>query len=238
LPARAHRPLVSGLLVLGIICFGVATIVSLRTFGGQTFSIPSRSMEPTLLPGDYIAVNKSSYGYSRYSFPFAPALFKGRIFAAAAQRGDLVVFRVPRNDLDYVKRIVGLPGDRIQLRAGLLYINGVAVRREHAADFAEDTGQGFPRRVKRWRETLPNGVSYETLEERDNGPLGNTEEFTVPAGHYFMLGDNRDNSVDSRMPDEMGYIPAENLIGRIAMIFYSVNENSMPRSGRIGLAPK
>ena len=134
-------------------------------------------------------------------------------------------------------RIVGLPGDRIKMRDGQLYINGAAVARERAADFALDVGAGFPQHVRRWRETLPNGVSYETLDLEDNGPLDNTPEFTVPPDNYFMLGDNRDNSIDSRMPD-VGYVPAENLIGRIVMIFYSVNPNSTPRTDRIGLVPQ
>ena len=220
-----------------MICLGVIAIVSLRTFGAQTFSIPTHSMEPTLLPGDYIAVNKSSYGYSRYSLPFAYPLFKGRIFAGTAKRGDLVVFRVPRTDQDYVKRIVGLPGDRIQMRGGLLHINGAPVQRERLSEFAEDADQGFPKRIKRWRETLSDGVSYETLDERDDGQLNNTGVFTVPPDDYFMLGDNRDNSVDSRMP-EIGYVPAENLIGQIVMIVYSVKADSTPRTDRIGLVPK
>lgn len=236
--AAGARSRLAGFLALGLICFGVITIASLRTFGAQTFNISSRSMEPTLLEGDYIAVNKSSYGYSHYSFPFAPRLFEGRIFATTARRGDLVVFRVPRRDVDYAKRIIGLPGDRIQMRGGRLYINGTAVQRERAPDFAEETNRGFPRHVKRWRETLPTGVSYETLDEQDSGPLDDTVEFTVPPGSYFVLGDNRDNSVDSRMPDQVGYVPAENLIGRITMIFYSVKEDSTLRTERIGLVPK
>ncbi|HLH87056.1 MAG TPA: signal peptidase I [Xanthobacteraceae bacterium] len=236
--ARSVRSLLWGLLAVVLACLGVTTIVSLRSFGVQTFSLPSGSMEPTLLPGDYIAVNKSSYGYSRYSLPFAYPLFQGRIFAAAAQRGDLVVFRVPRLDQDYVKRIIGLPGDRVQMRGGQLYINGKAVARERAADFALNEGPGFPQHVRRWRETLPNGVSYETLDLEDNGPLDDTREFTVPPGNYFVLGDNRDNSLDSRMPEQLGYIPAENLIGRIVMIFFSVDANGVPRTDRIGLVPQ
>ena len=236
--AARVRSRLAGFVALGIICGGVMAIVSLRTFGGQTFSIPSRSMEPTLLPGDYVAVNKSTYGYSRYSLPFAPPLFEGRIFAAPARPGDLVVFRLPRDGLDYIKRIVGLPGDRIQMRGGLFFINDVAVRHERAPDFAENADQGFPRHIKRWRETLPNGVSYETLDEQDNGLLDDTGIFTTPPGHYFVLGDNRDNSVDSRLPDQMGYIPAENIIGQVAMIFYSVDQSSTLRADRIGLVPK
>jgi signal peptidase I len=200
--------------------------VSLRSFGVQTFSLPSGSMEPTLLPGDYIAVNKSSYGYSRYSLPFAYPLFQGRIFAAAAQRGDLVVFRVPRLDQDYVKRIIGLPGDRIQMRGGQLYINGKAVARERAADFALNEGPGFPQHVRRWRETLPNGVSYETLDLEDNGPLDDTREFTVPPGNYFVLGDNRDNSYDSRY---WGFVPDSLVKGQPLVVYYSYEHDATHR---------
>jgi signal peptidase I len=187
-------------------------IVSLRTFGMQTYGSASGSMEPTLPAGRLFAVNKYVYGYSRYSFPFAPRLFEGRILATPAQPGDLVVFRVPgHDDVDYIKRIVGLPGNRVQMRGGRLYLNSTAVERERAADFAEDTGQGFPKRVKRWRETLPNGVSYETLDEQDNSPLDDTVEFTVPADHYFVLGQFgrqphavRDRLYPGRKPDRAG----------------------------------
>jgi signal peptidase I len=236
--ARPHRPVFWGLLVLGLICLGPGAFILFRTAGVQMFSIPSRSMEPTLLPGDYIAVNKSAYGYSHYSLPFSPPLFSGRILAAEPKRGDLVVFRLTHTDLDYVKRIVGLPGDRIQMRGGELYINHAAVKRERAPDFAEDADQGFPLRIKRWRETLPNGVSYETIDLRGSGFPDDTQEFTVPPGNYFVLGDNRDNSLDSRMPTEFGYVPAENLIGRIMMIVYSAGSDGVPRTDRIGLEPK
>jgi signal peptidase I len=238
LATRTHRPVLGALVALGIICLGVTALASLRTFAVQLFSIPSGSMEPTILVGDFIAVDKSAYGYSRYSLPFAPHLFEGRIFAATPRRGDLVVFRVPHADQDYVKRIVGLPGDRIQMRDGRLYINGTAVQRERIPDVAYDAGEGFPRRLKRWRETLPNGASYETLDAELNGPLDNTAEYAVPPGNYFVLGDNRDNSVDSRMPYGVGFVPAENLIGHVVMIYYSVEKDFTPRPDRIGLVPK
>jgi len=189
-------------------------------------------MEPSLLQGDYFLANKFAYGYSRYSLRFSQHLFSGRIFAAQPKRGDLVVFRGPR-DFDYVKRVVGLPGDRIQMKGGALYINGAAVRRERIADY-EDARDRRLVLVGRWRETLPGGASYETLEQRGM----NTQEFLVPAESYFVLGDNRDNSLDSRFPREFGYVPAENLIGRVALIFFSIGPGGLPRNERIGLTPR
>src|SRR5215475_11137286 len=160
----------------------------IRTLLFQPFNIPSGSMKATLLVGDYLFVSQYSYGYSRYSLPFSPPLFSGRIFASEPQRGDVAVFRLPRDtSMDYIKRVIGLPGDRIQMIGGLLHINGVPVKRESVSDFFDDeTG----RAVRRWRETLPNGVSYETLDLQENGFLDNTEEYVVPPGHYFMMGDN------------------------------------------------
>jgi len=160
------------------------------------------------------------------------------VFAAQPQRGDVVVFRLPKDDTtDYVKRIVGLPGDRIQMVAGVLHINGAPIKHERMVDFT-DTGTG--ERVRQWRETLPNGVSYSTLDLQDNGFLDNTQVYTVPVGHYFMLGDNLDNSTDSRVLSAVGYVPFENIIGRVERIYYSAQpgENGAPpapRQDRIGL---
>ena len=196
----------------------------IRTVLFQPFNIPSGSMKGTLLVGDYLFVSQFSYGYSHYSLPFSLPLFSGRIFASPPERGDVVVFRLPRDDTtDYIKRVIGLPGDRIQMIDGRLHINGVAVRRERVSDFIDDE-DGTSERVRRWRETLPNGVSYETLDLQENGFLDNTEEYVVPSGHYFMMGDNRDNSADSRVLSAVGYVPFENLIGKAQVIFFSIGD--------------
>jgi signal peptidase I len=196
----------------------------IRTLLFEAFNIPSGSMKSTLLVGDYLFVSKYSYGFSHYALPFSPPWFSGRIFGAMPERGDVVVFRLPKDDsIDYVKRVIGLPGDHIKVVDGLLFINGKSVKRERVDDFIDDEG-GVPERVRRWRETLPNGVSYRTLDLQDNGPLENTDEYVVPPDHYFMMGDNRDNSADSRVLSAVGYVPFENLIGKAQIIFFSIGD--------------
>ncbi|MCM2442735.1 signal peptidase I [Agrobacterium vitis] len=197
----------------------------IRTVLFQPFTIPSGSMMPTLLVGDYIFVNKFSYGYSKYSLPFSLDLFSGRILASEPKRGDVVVFRFPPNpDIDYIKRLVGLPGDRIQVTDGVLLVNGKPIPKVPDGTFTSDYRMDAGRDVPVFRETLDNGVNYDTLDEIQNSAGDNTREFTVPAGHYFMMGDNRDNSADSRF--DVGMVPAENLVGRASVIFFSLGNNT------------
>lgn len=210
---------------LRIVFHALIIALVIRSFLFQPFNIPSGSMKETLLVGDYLFVSKFSYGYSRYSFPFSPPLFSGRIMGSPPERGDVVVFRLPKDtSTDYIKRVVGLPGDRIRMIDGLLHINGEPVKRERISDYIETEESERAMRVRRWRETLPNGVSYTTLDLVDSGFYDNTQEYVVPENHYFMMGDNRDNSTDSRVLSQVGYVPFENLIGRAQIIFFSVAE--------------
>ncbi len=182
-------------------------------------------MMPTLLVGDYLFVSKFSYGYSKYSLPFSAGLPDGRIFWHPPRRGDVVVFKKPpQNRIDYIKRVVGLPGDRIQVIHGILYINGKPVKRRRIADFVGHDARGDIIREPQYIETLPNGVKNKILGYYgDDGPEDNTQVYVVPPGHYFMMGDNRDNSEDSRYLNVVGYVPAENLIGKADVIFFSTN---------------
>ncbi|MCB1505080.1 MAG: signal peptidase I [Hyphomicrobiaceae bacterium] len=193
-----------------------------RVFFYQPFNIPSGSMKSTLLVGDYLFVSKLSYGYSKYSFTSSFDLFNGRIFSAEPKRGDVIVFKLPRdNTTDYIKRLIGLPGDEIIVRGGVLYINGAEVPRVPDGEFTTREDGGPPRRIKRYKETLPNGVTYSVLDSEPSGPFDNVGPYKVPEGHYFMMGDNRDNSTDSRAQWGVGYVPFENLIGRAEIIFFS-----------------
>jgi signal peptidase I len=197
-----------------------AIALGFRSFLFEPFNIPSGSMVPTLLVGDYLFVSKFSYGYSRYSFPFGIVPFYGRIAEDAPERGDVVVFRQPTNvSIDFIKRVVGLPGDRIQVKDGILHINGVQVERTYVGKTkARNATSVIDFRV--YEETFPNGTKHYIQERSDNDSLDNTVEFTVLEDHYFMMGDNRDNSRDSRTPS-VGMVPAENLIGKAQILFYS-----------------
>jgi signal peptidase I len=213
------------------IVYALGLALILRIFLFQPYTIPSESMRPKLLVGDYIFVSKWDYGYSRASIPFEPPLFSGRIPGGLEPgRGDVVVFKLPSDGrTDYIKRVLGLPGDRIQVTGGALYINGQAVEREPLDDEVLRDRWGNVTRVTRWRETLPGGKSYVTYDLESNGRLDDTGEYVVPPGHYFMMGDNRDNSIDSRVPPEVsgvGYVPAQNLVGRARLVFVSFDETT------------
>lgn len=195
--------------------------VGVRTVAYEPFNIPSGSMIPTLLVGDYLFVSKYSYGYSRYSLPFSPPVFSGRVFGSVPKRGDVVVFKYPRDtSVDYIKRVIGLPGDKVQVREGQLYINGELCPRKPLGDYLSNDN-GVRMMEKEYAETLPNGVKHEILKERDDGWVNNTPEYVVPADRLFVMGDNRDNSADSRFMDGVGFVPMENLVGRAEILFFS-----------------
>jgi len=203
--------------------YAIAIALFVRTFAYEPFNIPSGSMKPTLLVGDYLFVSKFAYGYSRYSLPLSLPLFSGRIFASLPERGDVAVFKLPTdNKTDYIKRIVGLPGDRLQMIDGVLHINDVAADLVPVGPFIDDM-DGRQGAIDRFAETLPGSArQHFILDLTQQGRLDNTGVFEVPADHVFAMGDNRDNSLDSRT-DAVGYIPIENLIGRAEIMMFSVN---------------
>ncbi len=196
--------------------------LGIRSFIAEPFNIPSGSMIPSLLVGDYLFVSKYSYGYSRYSLPFGLPLIPERIFYTQPERGDVVVFKTPAdNKTDYIKRVIGLPGDTIQVINGLLHINGKPVKRTFKRTHVEKTFYGDISYTV-YDEELPNGVIHEIMEISDDQPQDNTLPFIVPEEHFFMMGDNRDNSKDSRW-DDIGFVPKQNLMGKAQFIFYSNN---------------
>lgn len=195
----------------------------IRIFAFEPFNIPSGSMKPTLLVGDYLFVSKTSYGYSKHSLPYSPPVFSGRVWEDTPKVGDVVVFKTPTdNSTDFIKRVIGLPGDRIQMVNGLLHINGKPAPRRRDGEFVTRNEFGTLQRIPRFVQTLPNGVEHHILEAHgDSGGADNTKVYTVPDGHFFAMGDNRDNSSDSRV---FGFIPMENLVGRAEFLFFSIED--------------
>ena len=204
------------LLIAGAIALGFRSLVA------EPFNIPSGSMIPSLLVGDYLFVTKYSYGYSRYSFPFGLAPIDGRLFGgdSTPQRGQVAVFRLPSDaSVDYIKRVIGVPGDRIQVRQGVLHINGQPVERRLVGN-GRQGASGGGQMTTLYQETLPGGLTHLIQEISDRQTFDNTPEYVVPAGHYFMMGDNRDNSRDSRS-SSVGFVPLENFIGEARFLFFS-----------------
>lgn len=205
------------------LALGVVLIV--RTVAAEPFTVPTASMVPTLLVGDKLIAGKYTYGYSKFSSPIGLMPdFKGRLFDHAPERGDVIVFKLPRDtSINYVKRLIGLPGDRIQMKQGRLYINGTLVPRRDGGMYTTEIN-GRPWELHRYIETLPGGHEHETLEISDDSTYDTTAEYTVPPSFYFMMGDNRDDSLDSRAAATdggVGFVPTENLIGRVDRIMYS-----------------
>jgi signal peptidase I len=209
--------------IIKTVFFALLIAFVLRVLLFQPFTIPSASMEPNLYEGDYIVVSKWSYGYSKHAIPFSPPLFEGRVFAREPGRGDIVVFKLPRdNKTDYIKRLVGLPGDRVQMINNVLHINDEAVRDVVISGAAAENMYGMP--VIKARETLPGGRTFTIQDYGPGNQADDTPVFQVPEGYYFMMGDNRDNSVDSRFgvnENGVGLVPAENLIGKAEIILFS-----------------
>jgi signal peptidase I len=210
-----------------VIIEALAIALIFRTFLYQPFSIPTASMQQTLMIGDYFIANKWTWGFGKYSFPIALP-FNGRLFGGQPQRGDVAVFRNEITNEDYIKRVIGMPGDRIQMKEGRLYINGTIVEREQIGTSTDTDSYMTTVPVTLYTETLPNGVKHTIQEISDNEGLDNTAEYVVPAGHYFMMGDNRDRSADSRVLNQVGYVSFDNFIGKAEARFFSIKNNLPP----------
>ena len=217
--------------ILKVVIQALVIALVVRTFLFQPFNIPSGSLIPTLQIGDYLFVSKYAYGYSRFSFPFSPDIFSGRVMGSSPKRGDVAVFKFPKDpSKDYIKRVIGLPGDKIQLLNARLIINGQMVPREPTKMETTRDQFGQETQVPTYLETLPGGVTHEIIQlNGDNGFYSNTPVYTVPPGQYFMMGDNRDTSTDSRVSpdlDGVGYVPFENFVGRAEIIFFSIDDQT------------
>ena len=207
------------------IIYALIIAVLIRSFLYQPFYIPSSSMEPNLLVGDRLFVSKYTYGYSRHSLPFSPNLSNKRFWDKKPNRGDIIVFKTPADDrTDYIKRLIGLPGDLIQFREGDLYLNENKIKRSKI-DYPKRANCGNNiLNVNSYEETLPNGKKYIAIY-RINGTMQNTDKFLVPKNHYFFMGDNRDCSKDSRFLGDVGYVSFTNFVGRARIIFFSNDED-------------
>ncbi len=241
--ATAEKPAEKQESFLSFLVWLALGVVVLRSFIVSPFNIPSESMLPRLLNGDYLFATKWSYGYSKYSMPFSLPLIPGRVFASQPERGDVVIFKAPPgNDIDYIKRVIGLPGDEVQVKGGQVWLNGKAVPKVRQADFllpvtpnthcyapefeGRDADGNAVCSYPRFRETLPDGKSYDVLDLGQT-PQDDTGVFIVPEGHMFLMGDNRDNSLDSRFPavegEGIGIVPQENLVGKAGLMMFSTD---------------
>ena len=206
------------------IIIAVFIALLIRSFIAEPFNIPSGSMKPNLLVGDFIFVSKWSYGYSKHSLPFSIPLIPNKIFSKLPNRGDIVVFKTPEdNRTDYIKRVIGLPGDKIKIINGNINLNGKNIARKKMKDFFDNDKNTSLKRIRKYKE-FHDSISFDIIDIMDNGIADNTQLFEVPDGYFFVMGDNRDNSQDSRFKT-VGFIPFDNLVGKARFIFFSL-ENS------------
>ena len=206
-----------------ILAIFIALII--RSFIAEPFNIPSGSMKPNLLIGDFIFVSKWSYGYSKHSLPFSIPLIPNKIFSQYPERGDVVVFKTPYdNRTDYIKRVIGLPGDKIKIVNGSIIINDNIIMKKNIEDFNDFDKMGIQYKIRQYKEYFFD-LEVNILDIMDKGLVDNTVLYTVPDNHFFVMGDNRDNSQDSRFLNKVGYIPMENLVGKAQFIFFSLQNS-------------